>query len=261
MNIKPYRVSILSAIAFLLLACNLPLLRPTATPTPVPVPTQITTPTPTPTATPVVNLPYSDRVLHDEGNDPKYTVDIHYPYFDGQDDFNAAMEDRILELGKSFVRDVDNSKDIPAPEGTYSALETQSTVRYAGYDLISVELTVSQYLTGAAHPNAYTITVNYDLATARTLTLDDVLAVGGLETVSKYCIDTLQRTGELEWAEGAAPQAEYYQNWNFDRQGLIITFDPYQVGSYAAGFHKVTIPYSDLEPVLKPGTPLERIMK
>jgi hypothetical protein len=47
-----------------------------------------------------------------------------------------------------------------------------------------------------------------------------------------------------------------YQVWNFDFNGLLIKFDPYQVMPYAYGPQTVAIPYRELQADLKPDSPL-----
>jgi hypothetical protein len=45
---------------------------------------------------------------------------------------------------------------------------------------------------------------------------------------------------------------ENYRNWNITPDGLMITFDEYQVAPYAAGPQTVTVPYSELRGLINP---------
>ena len=42
-----------------------------------------------------------------------------------------------------------------------------------------------------------------------------------------------------------AQKSENFKSWNITKKGLIFTFDPYQVASYAAGRFEVIIPFEN----------------
>ncbi|MBV9959093.1 MAG: DUF3298 domain-containing protein, partial [Acidobacteria bacterium] len=96
------------------------------------------------------------------------------------------------------------------------------------------------------------------------LRLADLFKPGAnyLEAISRYSVSDLKkRLGpegvDDEWIQnGAGPDAGNYQGWNISKKGLAITFDPYQVASYAAGPQRVVIPYSVLKDIIKPDGPL-----
>ncbi|MFO7584726.1 MAG: DUF3298 domain-containing protein, partial [Anaerolineales bacterium] len=51
----------------------------------------------------------------------------------------------------------------------------------------------------------------------------------------------------LGFSGGAEPLPENYRNWNLTYEGLLITFDEYQVAPYAAGMQQVLVPFDVLE--------------
>jgi hypothetical protein len=53
-------------------------------------------------------------------------------------------------------------------------------------------------------------------------------------------------------AEGTQPLAKNFKNWNLENDGILITFDEYQVAPYANGAQEVEIPYADLKTMLSP---------
>jgi hypothetical protein len=57
------------------------------------------------------------------------------------------------------------------------------------------------------------------------------------------------------------PTPENYRNWNIATDGLMITFDEYQVAAYAAGPQTVVVPYSELQAVIDPASPLTGITR
>jgi hypothetical protein len=136
-----------------------------------------------------------------------------------------------------------------------------------------VLLDVGSYSAGAAHPNSYSETVNFDLRNGKLLKLADLFQPGSkyLQTISAYCIADLKKQGKQkgpdsmlddDWIErGAGPDAENYGSWTVGKKGLEITFDSYQVAAYAAGPQHVLVPYSALKDLIKTDGPLAQFVK
>src|SRR5262249_30472423 len=85
-----------------------------------------------------------------------------------------------------------------------------------------------------------------------------------LKVISDYCIKEIKKldVSDDEWIRnGAGPKLENYDSWNVTPEGLQITFDAYQVASYAAGPQEVTVPYSLLKPIINPDGPLAAFVK
>jgi hypothetical protein len=85
-----------------------------------------------------------------------------------------------------------------------------------------------------------------------------------MHAISDYTIAALKKKlgpdPDTEWIErGAGPDSENYKNWNITQKGLSVTFDPYQVASYAEGEHVIVIPYAALRSVINPDGPLARV--
>ena len=94
------------------------------------------------------------------------------------------------------------------------------------------------------------------------LQLQDLFDPGAdyLKVISDYCIQELKRQNVLEWDTGVLPDAENFRDWNITSSGLLFSFDPYVVASYAQGPQSVTIPYADLDSVLNPRGPLSPLL-
>jgi hypothetical protein len=61
------------------------------------------------------------------------------------------------------------------------------------------------------------------------------------------------------FSDGAKPMPENYDNWNITPDGLLITFDMYQVAPGASGPLQVLVPYAQLQGVIDPQGPLAGI--
>ena len=200
---------------------------------------------------------------------PKFTLEINYPYFEGSSEyesFNLEIINTIASLQSDFLEVVNNNEEWRSqnmPE-LGSDLFVDYEVFNASNGLLSIRFSFGEYIAGAAHPNSFQFTRNYDLYSKSFLTLDDLFTPGSqyLEKFSEYCIGYLEENGILDWPEtGANPVPENYENWNIQQDGILITFNPYQVASYAAGPQWVLIPYSELEPYISEESPLKRLQQ
>jgi hypothetical protein len=97
------------------------------------------------------------------------------------------------------------------------------------------------------------------------LTLVDLFApnVNYLDAIAKYSIAQLSTRdiGFQGFELGATATAQNYRNWSITADGLMITFDEYQVAPYAAGPQTVVIPYQVLAQLVQPDSPLALYLK
>jgi len=144
-----------------------------------------------------------------------------------------------------------------------SSLDVTYKLVWQSGDLWSIKFDFSFYSDGAAHPGLYSITLNYDLGQGKELALADLFLPNSsfLEVISTYCIAELSKQPFFDgpFSEGAQPTPENYHNWNMTPDGLLITFDEYQVAPYAAGPQTVTVPYNTLKSILNPHGPLGKV--
>ncbi|MCE1252929.1 MAG: DUF3298 and DUF4163 domain-containing protein [Anaerolineae bacterium] len=261
MNKKSLWLVLLLFIALFSVACSLPALpglrsTETATPTAAPPPTDEPTATPVPpTATPaVVAIPVlGAKTLQDKSESPAYDLDVTYPYMQGDgaqvDPFNQAIEKFINTSVSSFKNDMAQGGDVPVTDSR-SSYQVQYTTPLVSGRVVSVLFQTYFYYAGAAHPNSFYTSFNYDLKEHRMLELKDLFMPGSdyLGAISSYSNTVLSSLlGDAFFAEGAQAKEENYKTWNLELDGLLFTFDPYQVGPYAAGAQKVNIPVSALE--------------
>ena len=226
------------------------------------------------------------RQIKEKNKKLKYEINIVYPQLTGSVDptfekFNQTVRSLMTRKVSDFKKEVTPSaEDEPAPdlpdetplESLGSDIDVGYTVALAKDDLISIELTVSSYSAGAAHPNSYTEVVNFDLKNGKLIKLADLFRPGSkyLQTISTYCIQALKKQAkeagdtmpDEDWIKrGAAPELTNYDNWTITKKGLGITFDPYQVAAYAAGPQHVLVPYSALKEIIKPDGPVTQFVK
>ena len=179
----------------------------------------------------------------------------------------SAGLDQVEDVVDVHVRDDDGGE---RPEVGVTAQLLQRSRTQIEHERGSLRL---HQQAGAAHPNSYTEVVNFDLKNGKQLRLADIFLPGSkfLGTLSNYCIQDLKKQSKAQGADGmldddwiqkgAGPDLANYNSWSITKKGLAVTFDPYQVGPYAAGPQHVLVPYSAVKDIIKPDGPAGQFAK
>ena len=214
------------------------------------------------------------KVIKEANKQSRFRIDVVYPQIEGDarfDKFNKEARAMVTKNVAAFKtsetsNETDAGSEIPAETQT-STLDSDYQIRLAADDLISIEFTESAYSRGAAHPNSYTTVLNYDVRNGKKLALADLFNAKSnyVKVISDYCIKDLKQQAKKEKdsmltddmiQSGASARAENFNAWTITKQGLWITFDPYQVAAYAAGPQQVLVPYSALKDLIKADGPI-----
>jgi hypothetical protein len=127
-------------------------------------------------------------------------------------------------------------------------------------NIISIRLSIQGFIAGMAHPYHYHHTLNYNLNTDELMDLSDLFDPESdyLNRIAHYCYEDLSKhlSNKDMIAAGTAPNPSNYRHWNIKPNGLLITFDEYQVAPYANGAQMVLVPYSILESFISPDSPI-----
>ena len=208
-----------------------------------------------------------------------YEISVQYPQLNGGSNpnlekLNQAARAAVTRKVAGFKKDVapeegENTEETRPADSMGSDLTIAYSVALAQDDLVSVEFSVSSYYQGAAHPNSYADVLNFDLKNGKVLKLSDLFKPGTkyLQTIANYCIADLKKQASdkgltpEEIDKGAAAKADNYLGWTITKRGIGISFDPYQVGPYAAGPQSVIVPYSDLKDLINPDSPVAQFAK
>jgi hypothetical protein len=199
------------------------------------------------------------QALHESNQTPPFTINAQTPQLTGSDDPRViAFNRRLNELVGAEV-DVYRQgflQNPVTPMTTGSSLDMTYTLHSQIKDLWSFKFDSRFYSDGAAHPGLTSTTLNYDLGQGRELALGDLFIPNSnyLEAIANYCMMELGRQPGFDgpWLEGARPTAENYRNWNIMPDGLLVTFDTYQVAPGASGPQQVLVPYAQLQGVIDP---------
>ncbi|HKI54191.1 MAG TPA: RsiV family protein, partial [Anaerolineales bacterium] len=206
----------------------------------------------------LVSQPYTES-----NQDPAFTITAQTPQLSGSDDprvqaFNQKLDEMVQKEVVVFRQEFTNAPAIEVT--TNSFLEVTYTVFPQYDDIWSFKFLFNFYNNGAAHPGEFSHTINYDLNSGRELALGDLFLAGSnyLEVISSYCITELNKQPFFDgpFTNGADPTLENYRNWNITPEGLMFTFDTYQVAPGAAGPQIVRMPYGELGGLINPDGPL-----
>lgn len=195
-----------------------------------------------------------------------FDITAEYPVLSGGNaliaaKFNKFIEAEVMKTVNSFrkARMSATTADLKflKENGMNNYLEMGYAIESANDRVISIGLYYSTY-EGGAHPNHFSSAVNFDLKTGTVVALKDLFNPNAnyLKKISALCIEKLKENDpeafDDEWLKtGAGPKAENFTSWNIKKKGILITFDPYQVASYAAGPQEVLITYDELRSILK----------
>jgi Protein of unknown function (DUF3298)/Deacetylase PdaC len=220
-----------------------------------------------------------NRQINESVKAKRLDLTAEYPELTGGTNtagFNQLVKSRVTKELADFKQQMIglSAEDLKMlPQGVNNYMDIGYNIEYADDDLISVSFLEGNF-TGGVHPNYGYFTITYDLKTGKEIKLAELFKPGAkyLEAVSAYAIKDLQSRKMPDsdenmglaqdlFADGATAKADNYQNWNLTKKGLMITFDPYQVGPYAVGSQTVIVPYAKLKEMAKSGGALTKMMK
>lgn len=129
---------------------------------------------------------------------------------------------------------------------------------YCAGNALSMQFMEYLYL-GGAHPNSWRYSFTFDLETGKELTLSDLLNPDNPNAREELIALFTQALRE-NIIEPTDPErnirrvfdGEYgYNLWHFSKDGLQITYSPYVIASYAAGYIIAIVPYEKLGGILR----------
>jgi hypothetical protein len=218
------------------------------------------------------------RILEKERKDEEKitqaSIETKFAQISGSGDpriaaFNQAMsnfvEQEIKSFKEHFKPDDKNDRRAAGQDRPENALDISYRVLHADNNLVSIIYTTYTY-TGGAHGNAGSTSFNYDLKRGRMLELADLFQPNSnyIKLIADYSMTSIRKRNisDDNWIrEGAGANKKNYASWNIVPEGLLITFDAYQVASYAAGPQEVIIPFSALKGIIKLDGPLSALVK
>lgn len=209
---------------------------------------------------------------HQEDQQLRYTIDLNYPQIEGENlsvsaqQFNKLIMQKVEQEVEQFKKYV--TADMPHMQSLPEDLKHNSlrvdydvdVVRPNDTILISIRLSNEGFQAGRAHPYHNHKVINFDFTRGKSITLAELFKPKSayLRAIAKYANKKLVAKLDDKWMinEGTKPIEKNYQVWNLENDGVLLTFDEYQVAPYVYGAQEVEIPYSELKSILSPNAPI-----
>ena len=194
------------------------------------------------------------------------------PTFTSGDPERSAWVDGILaDIDRNYRTDSTNldtyAREYLSMYGTenFYSFSNYQQVGVARHDSRVVSLIVlSSLYSGGTHPNSAQVAYNLDIENRRILRLEDILTESGAGELGKLVragVD--EKFAPIDGGNGlfddyaaTIETSMIYGNmtayWYLNDVGLVIFYNQYELGPYAAGIIKVELPYGALDGILNP---------
>jgi hypothetical protein len=219
----------------------------------------------------IVNLPgarwKTEKIFDSYSLFPPYEVELEFPRFNVEDEEIELLNilqrshaiERMVEFRQHRLYSGPVQNNWQNSVNAISTLSESFEVSCFTPAIVSVRYSTLSYGAGAAHSNHYTHVANYQRKPIVPLRLMDVFTTESsfINYLSDFCVNKLtlekKELKPSEWIlEGAKPKMENYRNFNLTKDGMLLTFDEYQVGSYGEGAYHVFVPSKVLSAFLNP---------
>lgn len=194
--------------------------------------------------------------------------EARWQVYQGQPELNAAVRRQLISqlatggekptaadsLDVAAERFLASAAEVPAPNGR--GWELSGDAKQVGRWRDLVTIAVSSYeFTGGAHGMPVTRWLNWDLAENRAVPLGRVIESG-----REDAFWTAAASAHGRWVDEQAPDDDTFrEDWPFQQSdtyrltddGVILHYDVYSIAPYAMGQPELTVPWSDLEDVVR----------
>lgn len=189
------------------------------------------------------------------------------PRFSSMDPIRNQWVDGILEgIGQDFAS---NSRNLQAYAQEFIELNGEEHFySYSNYQQLGVArhdssvvslLGLSSLYSGGTHPNSIQTAWNLDITGQRILRLEDVIREDGAEQLAALVRASVDEkfhgVGLFEDYAATIDSSMVYGNmtpyWYLNDTGMVIFYNQYELGPYAAGIIKAELTYEDLQGILR----------
>ncbi|PIC70758.1 hypothetical protein CSV77_07510 [Sporosarcina sp. P16b] len=193
------------------------------------------------------------ETYHISNTKPK--VDVYYPVITQLDDPKIQQKLNQVLFKEMNNMLTDNNYYDPSLVEMVATYEMKNNQR----DLFSINLIVYSF-TGGAHGMTYVKSLTFDTKTGRQYNLQDMFKPGSpyVQRISEYIRRHIQqwKTPVLEPFTKIKPDQDFY----IADTSLVVYFQLYEISPYVAGFPYFPIPLLDLQDIIKPNSPADRML-
>jgi len=154
------------------------------------------------------------------------------------------LEDAAQHFFKMYYEANDQAAYYAAWEWT-----TSGDILFLSQNLLSLSIENYNY-SGGAHPNAYSVFLNFNLKTGKKIELKDLIKNRkGLEKLARSAF--FRAKGMTDADAGADENFQFPENFGITEEGLYFFYNPYEAGPYAAGPLDFVLSWKDLEGICR----------
>ena len=189
--------------------------------------------------------------LHILESTDNYDLKIDYPNIENKK-IKQKVDEYVKKQKDAFLNNVKEVEDIEQPKYDFNLSVNVNDYK----DITHVYMLTFAY-TGGAHYTRDDTSLYYDNKTKEFVDLKyffkDEESFKKLSSIAYYYVLKLEdKTFDELWVKrGTDPTIDNYRHFNFKDEGLEILFPPYQIASWADGEIKITIPYEEINDLLK----------
>lgn len=180
-----------------------------------------------------------------------YDLKIDYPNVENKK-IKKKIDEYVTKQKDDFLNNVKAVEDIEQPKYDFNL-----SVNVNDYKNITHVYMLTFAYTGGAHYTRDDTSLYFDNKTKEFVDLKyffkDEEAFKKLSSIAYYYVLKLEdKTFDELWVKrGTDPTIDNYRHFNFKDEGLEILFPPYQIASWADGEIKITIPYEEINDLIK----------
>lgn len=189
--------------------------------------------------------------LHILESTDNYDLKIDYPDVENKK-IKQKIDEYVKKQKADFLNNVKEVEDIKRPKYDFNL-----SVNVNDYKNITHVYMLTFAYTGGAHYTRDDTSLYYDNKAKEFVDLKyffkDEESFKKLSSIVYYYVLKLEdKTFDELWVKkGTKPTIDNYRHFNLKDEGLEILFPPYQIASWADGEIKITIPYEEINDLLK----------
>lgn len=173
---------------------------------------------------------------------------------------NPGLETDLAQAARLFAANYESMRKEMGRLGGCWELRTQADTLYTSAKLLTIKFETYAY-TGGAHPNSNLSFYTFDRATGRPLTLRDMVSD---TTALLSLVEKSFRTQQALLPQDNLEERGYFlrdgrfflpANVGLSRKGMVFYYNPYEIAAYALGPIEVTVPYQQLNGILREDLP------
>lgn len=172
---------------------------------------------------------------------------------------------KLYESSAEIIKDEDAQDNGNQPKIAWKD-NTNLLIRCNADGLLSYTIESNQY-SGGAHGGTTFRNAILDLKTGEKIGEEDLFTEASLPLINDIILKKLEAQNKVESPEELeqigyfdVSQIGQYKNLYLVEDGLVYTFNEYEIGAYALGTIEVKLSFQDLEGFVSPGSPLEKLI-